>query len=209
MSITTYDELKTAVARWLKRDDLTAYIPDYITLAEERIWHGDEGQFPTPALRYFVNESQDSGTSTLGGIVALPSDYLSTLSFYITSGGIKRELRYITPQQYAQKANDSGLPNYYTIKVGSIYMAGTTDCAFTHDYYRPLTALSSSNTSNGLLTSHPGIYLDAACLEGAKDTMNWPLADRFASSLRGKIISLMRTSKDMPAGGSMAVTVGR
>ena len=34
MSITTYAELKSAIANWLLRDDLTSVIPDFIALAE-------------------------------------------------------------------------------------------------------------------------------------------------------------------------------
>ena len=34
MSINTYDDLKTALASWLARDDLTEFIPDFITLFE-------------------------------------------------------------------------------------------------------------------------------------------------------------------------------
>ena len=34
MSITTYAELKTAIASWLNRDDLTSVIPDFIALTE-------------------------------------------------------------------------------------------------------------------------------------------------------------------------------
>lgn len=37
MAITTYVELKTAVANWLQRSDLTARIPEFIELAEDRI----------------------------------------------------------------------------------------------------------------------------------------------------------------------------
>ena len=36
MAIGTYDELKTAVANWLDRDDLTDRIPEFISLAEAR-----------------------------------------------------------------------------------------------------------------------------------------------------------------------------
>ena len=34
MAIGTFDELKTSIGDWLNRDDLTAVITDFITLAE-------------------------------------------------------------------------------------------------------------------------------------------------------------------------------
>jgi hypothetical protein len=37
VSLTNYGELKTAVANWLKRGDLTSRIPEFIALAEDRI----------------------------------------------------------------------------------------------------------------------------------------------------------------------------
>ena len=36
MAISNYTELKTAVANWLDRDDLTDRIPEFIALAESR-----------------------------------------------------------------------------------------------------------------------------------------------------------------------------
>ena len=36
MAFSNYTELQTSVADWLDRDDLTARIPDFITLAEAR-----------------------------------------------------------------------------------------------------------------------------------------------------------------------------
>jgi len=37
MAITTYSELKTAVADWLNRSDLTSAIPNFIALAEAQM----------------------------------------------------------------------------------------------------------------------------------------------------------------------------
>ena len=37
MAISTYTELKTSIANFLNRDDLTATIPDFISLAESSI----------------------------------------------------------------------------------------------------------------------------------------------------------------------------
>ena len=36
MAISNYSELKTAIASWLDRTDLTDIIPDFIALAETR-----------------------------------------------------------------------------------------------------------------------------------------------------------------------------
>ena len=40
MALTTYDELKTSIADFLDRDDLTSVIPDFITLAEADLNRG-------------------------------------------------------------------------------------------------------------------------------------------------------------------------
>jgi hypothetical protein len=37
MALSTYTELKAAVASWLARADLTSTIPDFITLAEAKL----------------------------------------------------------------------------------------------------------------------------------------------------------------------------
>ncbi len=37
MALTTFAELKTSIADWLNRDDLTTVIPDFITLAEHQM----------------------------------------------------------------------------------------------------------------------------------------------------------------------------
>lgn len=37
MALTTYTELKTSIADWLNRTDLTSTIPDFISLAEAQI----------------------------------------------------------------------------------------------------------------------------------------------------------------------------
>ena len=40
MSLANYDGLKASVANWLNRTDLLTEIPDFIELAENRIFHG-------------------------------------------------------------------------------------------------------------------------------------------------------------------------
>ena len=42
MSITNYSELKTAVANYMLRSDLTSRIPEFIQFAESRIAYGSK-----------------------------------------------------------------------------------------------------------------------------------------------------------------------
>ena len=37
MSLSTYSEIKTSIANYLNRDDLTSVIPDFISLTENRL----------------------------------------------------------------------------------------------------------------------------------------------------------------------------
>lgn len=57
MALDTYTNLKAEIASYLNRSDLTTYIPDFITLAEQRILYGGEGQFPSEPLRIRAMET--------------------------------------------------------------------------------------------------------------------------------------------------------
>jgi hypothetical protein len=83
MALTTYDELKTSIADFLNRDDLTSVIPDFITMAEaemhRRIRHWRQEKRSTAEL-----DTQYS---------AIPADFLEVISFHISSGDY-RSLEY-------------------------------------------------------------------------------------------------------------------
>lgn len=212
MSITTYDELKTAVARWLKRDDLTAYIPDYIALGEHRLWYGDKGQFPTKPLRLRVMVYPDTGTVSNQYVNVTKSaayPYLETQRLSVSSGGKQWALRYLPLHQFAEYETLTGDPKYYTFVNNSIKTAPSGAASFQHDYYAKPLALSASNTTTTEFLAHPNLYLLAACVEGALDTQNDAQAARFAGRLQGSINALQDNDNNVAAGGSLAVTVAR
>jgi|TARA_R110000824_G_scaffold140275_2_gene306034 hypothetical protein len=72
MAISTYSELQTAVANWLDRDDLSARIPEFVTLAETRM---------NRVLRIRIMEKEQI-LSTIGGSkrYLMPTDYLQMLA---------------------------------------------------------------------------------------------------------------------------------
>ena len=75
MAITTYAELQAAAANWLVRGDLTARIPEFITLAEARL---------NRVLRARLAEVEASLTTTPGArTLALPSGFSEPLAVWM------------------------------------------------------------------------------------------------------------------------------
>src|SRR5258705_11306601 len=67
MSITSYSELQASIAGWLKRTNLTARIPDFITLAEATL----NRQLRTRQMSAVYSRTTDQN------IITLPDDYLA------------------------------------------------------------------------------------------------------------------------------------
>lgn len=164
MAITTYTELLTAVDNWTHRADLSARTPEFIALAEQRIYMGSKDpQFPSRPLRIKDMEEQDTGNASSGAI-AYPTGYLSTIRLYITTNGVKRSLRYKSGFDLAEYESNSGNSVYYGRANGTL-IVGPTTAAYTHDYYKRFDALTSGAPTNWLLTNAPGIYLYGVLVE--------------------------------------------
>lgn len=150
MSLSTYAELKTAVATWLHRDDLTSQIDDFIDLAE-----ADYGR------RLRIRAMEDSTTSTLSAAsLALPTDYLQTRRFSITFSGQPTQIEQVAPELVLGYAA-TGMPERMAVLGDSIYFGPAPDGTYTylHWFYKKIAALSGSQTTNWVLTNAPDIYL--------------------------------------------------
>ena len=110
MSISTYAELQAAVNTWLHRADLASIVPDFIALAEVRIFNGGM----TEPVRISAMQNQDAGTISSQSI-ALPSGYLETLRLSCTTGGQSYPLEYLSPSEFSVYENQAGNPQYYTV----------------------------------------------------------------------------------------------
>ena len=158
MALTTYTELKSSIANWLNRDDLTTEIAgDFIALAESDF---------NAKLR--IRQMEQVDTITINAeTVTVPTAFIGVRSFYILSGSTKYHLSYITPANLIsiKGGSTSGLPRTYTIEsdsgIESFRFAPSPDTTYTGylQYYKGFSALSDSNTSNYILANHPAIYL--------------------------------------------------
>tara|TARA_B100001063_G_scaffold238149_1_gene260020 strand:+ start:2051 stop:2728 length:678 start_codon:yes stop_codon:yes gene_type:complete len=154
MALASYSDLKTSIANWLNRSDLTTEISeDFIVLTEADL----NSKLRVRKMITSTSITIDSETESL------PTDFLQVRDFFITSGGTKYALKYITPAQMDQIRGSSttGMPSAYTILGDSFRFAPIPDSAHTGtlNYYAKFAALSDTNTSNYILASHPAIYL--------------------------------------------------
>jgi len=154
MALTSYSTLKTSIANWLNRSDLTSEIADdFIVLTEADL----NSKLRIRKMITSTSITIDSETESI------PADFLQIRDFFITEGGTKHALKYITPAQMDEirGSSTSGLPQTYTILGDNFRFAPIPSSSYTGtlNYYAKFAALSDSNTSNYILTHHPSIYL--------------------------------------------------
>ena len=160
MSIATYSELKTAVADWMHRNDLTSKIVDFVTLAESRI---------NRQIRFNQQETETSLTATVGSrYITLPTGFIAPLGMWNTFyDGYREELTYASAEMLPVTDSRSE-PRYWGIDGNRIAFDCPSDQAYTYDFrYRGTDNLSDSNTDNWILLNHPDVYLYATLIEGA------------------------------------------
>lgn len=167
MALSTYSDLKTSIANYLGRSDLTSQIPDFITLAEVRL---------SRELR--IRQMLSNSTiATVGGTntVSLPSDFLDLRDIYV-DGNPRQPISYMTPAAFSRDAQPefSGKPVYYTINATQFVLAPNPDTNYNIKvlYYAKPTVLSDSNTSNAFLANAPDALLYASLLEAEPYLMN-------------------------------------
>ena len=155
MALTTYTEVKAAIANWLNRSDLTTEIgDDFIKLVEAEY---------NSKLRIKPMLTSDSSFSITGETVAAPTGFLQVRDFYIVQGATKYSLTYMPPTQMDQIKGGSttGQPTVYTLLGTNFRFAPTPGSTYTAtlNYYKAIDALSGSTATNWILTNHPGVYL--------------------------------------------------
>lgn len=157
MAITTYSELKTALANWSKRTDLTAMMGDFIALAESRIQR---------SLLARAQEVETELTMAPGSrYVALPSDFDSPRALWLKANLPREELPQVLPEQLTG-SNTSGYPEAWAVDGSNLAFDKPASSAWLLDfrYCKPL-SLSDSTPTNYILTNYPDVYLFGSLVE--------------------------------------------
>jgi len=201
MAIGTYAELQTAVANWLDRDDLGDRIPEFIALGEARM---------NRLLRLRMMESKyTASTVAAQRNYALPTGYVQMRNFQINLTPI-RPVQYVTPEVYDRiwGGSSSGTPEVYTIIANELQLGPRPDSIMTMEmlFYKKVTALSGSNTTEQMLTENPDIYLYGALMEAEPFIMNDERVGLWAQGFAQAVQALQeQDNKDRHSGSALRV----
>ena len=162
MALTNYTTLKTSIANWLNRSDLSSEIADDFIVLTEADFNSKLRVRKMIAQTSFTIDSETE---------SLPTDFLQVRDIYILSGNTKYPLRYMTPPQMDQVKGTSvtGIPQAYTILGDTFRFMPKPDASYTGyiNYYKKFDTLSDTNTTNFILTDHPAIYLYGSLFHAA------------------------------------------
>ena len=157
MPLDTYTNLKTAIANFLARDDLTSEIDDFIDLTEADF---------NRRLRIRAMESVNTSFTIDAATESLPTGFLQVKSFVITSSTPDKTLELSTAYHQAntQGYTNVGTPRLYSIEGSNFRFSPVPDTAVTArlTFYKAFDSLDGSTATNTILTNHPDVYLYGA-----------------------------------------------
>ena len=199
MAFGNYDELKTSVANWSDRDDMAAFIPDFIALCEARF---------NRELRLRSMEQKDYA-NTVGGQAnyALPTNYLQMREFRLNQNPTI-SLTYVSPEIYEAWNLGSGMPKFYTIIANEIRIGPTPAGVYEMEmlFWRKFPALSGTVPTNWMLQNAPDVYLYGSLLELEPFIQNDQRIGVWSSGYQKAISDIqLQDDKDRHSGSALTV----
>ena len=199
----TYAELKTAIANYLNRSDLTSDIDTFIDNVEAEL----NRRLRTKDMIKRATATADSQYLTV------PTDWIEAINVEITSNDFSPLFQQsIESLDVYRKSNNNstGQPVYFAMVDDSIELAPTPDAEYTLQltYYAKISALSDSNTSNFVSVSHPDVYLYGALKQASIFLMEDERIPMFTKQFE-KALEEMRLEQEKAAFGKGSLMMRR
>jgi hypothetical protein len=197
MSLDTYTNLKTAIARWTGRADQSSDIDDFIDMFEA--WCNRN-------LR--CAQMENEATATGSEYLALPGDFLELRDIQYQTSPVQ-QLEYVTPSQADGFAANTTRTLYYTIVGGQFRLIGppSGSTLVRIDYYQAIPALSGSQATNWLLTQFPDAYLFGSLVHGAALSHDDPRMQTVLQAFAQIVAEIQQSGKKRKLGPDLSVRV--
>ena len=195
--------LKSAVAAYANRSDLTAMMPTFLELAEDRIYSGDPVNAVEPLRLSLMIQT---GTYTpAAGVVTVPA-MLEVIR--VRDAATRTVFRPMEADKIGAIEGYSSARSYaFDVRGGKIVLAplGASPVEVV-SYTRPTTPTADAD-ENGVMQAYPGIYLHAMLIEAglylADDDMTIRALKAWQSAMAGAQAADARAE----AGGASALTI--
>tara|TARA_R110002020_G_scaffold131211_1_gene293492 strand:- start:500 stop:1126 length:627 start_codon:yes stop_codon:yes gene_type:complete len=201
MAINSFTTLKSAIANWLDRDDLSDQLPDFIALNEALF----NRVLRIRPMETIVTEATVGGTKSYD----LPTGYVQMREIHLDTSPVT-SLQYITPEMLYRvwAGSSSGKPDSYSIIGDKIFFGPTPDSVYnyTMTYYKTFEGLSDSNTTNWVILNAPDVYLYGALLQAEPFLQNDQRIPVWERGLRQALSDLQsQDDKDRYSGSELRV----
>ena len=194
--MTDYSSLKSTIASYLGRSDLTSQIPDFIQLAEERL----RRDLRTRQMLVVARADTTAGDETVG----LPTDFLEMRDVHLRTTPAT-SVSYLTPNAFfaTARTTEAGAPVNYTILATEIQFAPIPDTAYGIQmlYYGKPQLLSDTNITNVFIANYPDALLYASLGEAEPYLMNDARLATWASLYDRSIAAISTADQNGEYGG--------
>lgn len=196
----TYAQLRSDIADWLDREDLSSQIVTFIRMAE--------AEFNREIL--VPEREQISSSLTDGATLALPNDFYAMRSLYLDwDYKVPLQQMGITQMRATYASDDEGLPRHFAMQANELVFGPTPDDEYSIilNYYQSIPALSDDNETNWLLDAHPDVYMAAAQWQANIFLRDWTAAAYFKAET-DRLIDRIKQSGILKATGTPLAAVG-
>jgi hypothetical protein len=181
VSIANYTDLKSQIADFLNRDDLTSVIPTFITLAEADM---------NRRLRHWRMETRSKALLDTR-YTSLPQNFIDAVRLQLTGPSGVQRLELITNSELMDKrqaSDTAGTPRFYVINDGTIevYPAPDQDYDLEMVYIATIPDIAT-NTTNWVITYHPDCYLYGALMHSAPYLQEDPRTQTWAALYKNAV----------------------
>ena len=191
--ITTYAQLKTAVAAWLRPNsavssDMSTNIPKYIGLGEVAI------------RRELHLRRLDQAVSSLAitdGTATVPDGFLSVVSLSLVDEPYNQLTGLALDQvRAAARISQATKPRHYAVSGGLFYFDFDGDATAELIHRRGVTPLVNDNDTNWILAGHPDLLLSASLVVAAQRLID-PRLGEFKEWFAQSLDSVQRLERNL------------
>lgn len=195
MALSTYAEIKAAVADWsYTGGGVTAALvgTDFFPQVQSMMYRGDGAD--VPPLRISAMVASATVTPASGGVITLSTQldtgWLEIIELVPTSNGAKA-LDYVPPWQFRKDpdaiSSTVAPQSVYTIEGDYLYLAPASVQPITARWYEKFTALSADSDTDWIVTNAPQVYLNGCLMLACaytQDEREGTFRQKFAAGIR-------------------------